>query len=91
MPHAGNVRIVVVAVNVAAHAHDQQRHLLVTIKKVALCAVFDRVRVNGAGVDLLDRALKDVVALFQTALIGAENALVFSGEGVAESVLKNGA
>ena len=91
MSHAGNVRIVIVAVNVAAHSHDQQSHLLIAVKEVALCAVFDRVRVNGAGVDLLDRALKDVVALFQTALIGAENALVFSGEGVAESVLKNGA
>ena len=33
MSHAGNVRIVIVAVNVAAHSHDQQRHLLVAIKE----------------------------------------------------------
>lgn len=91
MSHAGNVRIVIVAVNVAAHSHDQQSHLLIAVEEVSLCAVFDRVRVDGAGVDLLDRTLKIVVALFQTALIWAENALVFSGEGVAEAVLKNGA
>ena len=91
MPHAGNVRIVIVAVNVAAHSHDQQSHLLIAVKEVSLCAVFDRVRVDGAGVDLLDRTLKIVVALFQAALIWSENTLIFSGEGVAEAVLKNGA
>ena len=85
----GDVRIVIVAVNVAAHAHDQKRHLLIAVEKVSFGAVFYSVRVDGAGVDLLYRALEYLIALLEAALIGAENALVLSGEGVAEAVLKD--
>ena len=89
MADTGDVRIVIVAVNVAAHAHDQKRHLLIAVEKVSFGAVFYSVRVDGAGVDLLYRALEYLIALLEAALIGAENALVLSGEGVAEAVLKD--
>ena len=91
MADAGDVRIVIFAVNVAAHAHDQQRHLFVAVEEIAFCAIFYRVGIDGAGIDLLYGALKYIVAFFQTALIGAENALVFPGEGVAEAILQYGA
>ena len=89
MTDAGYVRIVIVTVNVAAYAHDQQRHLLVTIQEMTLGTVHYRIRIDGAGVYLLYSALKHLVALLETALIGTENALIFSGEGIAEAVLKD--
>ena len=91
MADAGNMWIVIVAMHVTADTHDQQRHLLIAVKELALCAVFDRIRVDGACIDLLDGALKDIIAFLQAALIRAENTLIFAGKGIAEAILQDGA
>ena len=91
MADAGNMWIVIVAMHVTADTHDQQCHLLIAVKELALCAVFDRIRVDGACIDLLDGALKDIIAFLQAALIRAENTLIFAGKGIAEAILQDGA
>ena len=88
MSHTGHMGVVVLPVSVARHAHYEQRHLLVALEEVPVGAVHYGVDVFGAGVYLPHGALKDLVALGQRTLIGAEHAVVLAGEGVAEAVLQ---
>ena len=75
-------------VNITAHAHHEQRHLLVLVEKIPVGAVFYRLGVHRAGVHRAHRLLKDLVPLFKRPLIGAEYALILADKAVAEAVLK---
>ena len=91
MAYPRQMGVVVIAVTVAADPHHQQGHLLVPVQQVPVGAVLDGVRAHGAGVDGAHRVFKIPVALLRRALVGAEDAVVFPGEGVADAVLQQGA
>ena len=61
--HAGDVGIVIGPPPVAADAHDQQGHLLVPVKEVALGPVLEGVGADGAGVNGAHRVFKHPVPL----------------------------
>ena len=82
------MREVVAPVDIAAHAHDQQRHLLVLVQQVPVGAVFYGFGVHGAGVYRAHGLFKHLIALFKRALIRAEHAFVLAHEAVAEAVLQ---
>ena len=90
VPHPRQMRIVIITVHISAHPHDKQGHLLVPVQQAAVRAVAERVRAHRAGIHRPHRVLEHLVALFQAALAGAEDALVFSGEGISDSVLEQG-
>ena len=88
---AGHLRIEVPVVHGARDAHDQQRHLLVAVQHAAVGAVAQGLLAHGAGVDGADGGQQVLEALLARALVGAEDALVLAGEGVAVVVLQQGA
>ena len=88
MSDARHMRIIVIAVDIAAHSHDKQSHLLVAVQEVAVDTVAVSILADGAGIDRAHRVLEHLIAFFQTALTRAEDALVFSREGIADPILQ---
>ena len=90
MAHPGQMRIIILPVHVSAHTHDQQSHLLIPIQQAAVGAVTESVRTHRAGIHRAHSIFEDLVAFFQTALTGAEHALILSGESIPDPVLQKG-
>ena len=76
------------AVLVAGHALDQDGHLLILVDQTAVHPVVERIVIHHAGIDITDRLLKRLIALFRCALVGTEHALVFTSKGIAEIILE---
>ena len=57
--------------------------------RLAVGAVADRVLVDRRGIDRAHRCLEFGIALLRRALVGAENAVILAGEGVAEAVFED--
>ena len=83
--------VVVAAMAVAADPHHQQGHLFVPVQQIPLYAVFIGLLADGAGIYLAHCRLKLAVALVQCTLVGAEDAVILSGKGIAEAILQQGA
>jgi hypothetical protein len=90
-PDAGHVRIEERPVALAGDPLDQKRHLLVAFQQPPLGAVAQRLLAHRAGVDRPHGRHEVFQPLLMLPLVGAEDALVFAGEGVAEAVLQEAA
>ena len=85
---AGDLRVEAVAVHGARDAHDEQRHLFVVVEQPARGAVAQRPLAHRAGVDRAHGGEEVLQPLRVRALVGAEDAVVLAGEGVAEVVFQ---
>ena len=89
--HPGDLGEEVTAIAPAGDALHQQGHLLVPVEEATLLAIAQGLLAQGAGVDGLDGGQEVIEALLVGALVGAEDALVLAGEGIAVAVLQQGA
>ena len=88
MPDASQMGVIILAVNIAADAHDQQGHLFIPVQKLPLRPVADGLGTDCAGIDRAYGVLEHLIALLQAALVGAEDALILPSEGISDPVLQ---
>ena len=78
--HAGRGREVQVAVALALHHLQQDRHPLVEVEDLLLLAIQQHVRIVDARIHARDGFQERSEVVFERALVGAEDALVHAGE-----------
>ena len=90
MADTAQVRVVILAVNITADAHDQKSHLFVPVQKLPVRPIADRLGAHRACVNPAHSVLKHLIPLLQRPLVGAENAFIFSRKSIADAILQQG-
>ena len=81
-------RVEVFAVCLSGDTHDKQPHLFIFLEHAAALAITEGAFAHGTGVDGTHSSKEVFEALGARPLIGAEDTLVFAGEGIAEVVFE---